>query len=108
MADASHLGVKIFEEKIHVRPETAMICEFFQIDPLQLIASGSLLIAAKPNLTEKVMSALRKNNVEAAIIGEFLSSPEKRSTTRKDGKTCDLVRPTADHLWSALKHGTAT
>jgi hydrogenase maturation factor len=104
MADASRLGVRIFEEKIQIRPETTMICEFFQIDPLQLIASGSLLIAAKPDLTEKVMSALKKNMVEAAIIGEFLSSPEKRSIVCRDGKTEDLVRPTTDHLWHALEN----
>jgi hydrogenase maturation factor len=104
MADASRLGVRIFEGKIQIRPETTMICEFFQIDPLQLIASGSLLIAAKPDLTEKVMSALKKNMVEAAIIGEFLSSPEKRSIVCRDGKTEDLVRPTTDHLWHALEN----
>lgn len=104
MADASRLGVRIFEEKIQIRPETTMICGFFRIDPLQLIASGSLLIAAKPDLTEKVMSALKKNMVEAAIIGEFLSSPEKRSIVCRDGKTEDLVRPTTDHLWHALEN----
>jgi hydrogenase maturation factor len=103
IADASRLGVKIFEEKIRVRPETATICKFFQIDPLQLIASGSLLIAAKPDLAEKVMKALEKNRVEAAIIGEFLSSPEKRSIVCRDGKTEELVRPTTDHLWRALE-----
>jgi len=104
MADASRLGVRIFEGKIQIRPETTMVCEFFQIDPLQLIASGSLLIAAKPDLTEKVMSALKKNMVEAAIIGEFISSPEKRSIVCRDGKTEDLVRPTTDHLWRALEN----
>jgi len=103
IADASRLGVKVFEEKIRVRPETAMICKFFQIDPLQLIASGSLLIAAKPDLAEKVMKALEKGRVEAAIIGEFLSSPEERSIVCSGGKTEELVRPTTDHLWRALE-----
>jgi hydrogenase expression/formation protein HypE len=104
MADASCLGVRILGEKVQVRPETAMICEFFQIDPLQLIASGSLLIATKPDFAEKVMNVLKKNMVEATIIGEFLSSPENRSIVRRGGKTGDLVRPITDHLWRALEN----
>jgi hydrogenase expression/formation protein HypE len=104
MADASNLGVKIFEEKIKIRPETIKICKFYGIDPLQLIASGSLLIAAKPDFTEKVMEALKKEGITAEVIGEFTSSLKKRLIARKDGKTENLVRPLSDHLWQALKN----
>jgi hydrogenase maturation factor len=103
MADASGLGVSVFEEKIPVRSETVMICEFFKIDALQLIASGSLLIAAESDCSDKVVDVLKRNGIETAIIGEFLSSPSKRSITCRNGKTEVLVRPTSDHLWRALK-----
>jgi hydrogenase expression/formation protein HypE len=103
MADASNTGVKIFGEKIHIRPETAEICEFFQIDPLRLIASGSLLIAVNPNFADKVVKALEKNEIAAVVIGEFLSSPEKRFVIFEDGRLENLVRPTSDHLWRALE-----
>ena len=103
MADASNIGVKIFGEKIHVQPETVKICEFFQIDPLQLIASGSLLIAVNPNFADKVVKALEKNEIAAVVIGEFLSSPEKRFVIFEDGRLENLVRPTSDHLWRALE-----
>lgn len=104
MSDASSLGVKILEEKIRVQPETANICKFFQIDPLQLIASGSLLIAVKPSFAEKVMNALKQNKVEANVIGEFLSSPKKRLIVHRNGKREELIRPITDHLWRALKN----
>jgi len=103
IADASNLGVKIREEKIRIQPETVKICEFFQIDPLQLIASGSLLITVNPNFADKVVKALEKNEIAAAVIGELLSSPKKRSITFKDGRLEKLVRPTSDHLWRALE-----
>ncbi len=103
IADASNLGVKIFEEKIRIRPETVKICEFFQIDPLQLIASGSLLIAVNPNFADKVVKALEKNEIAATVIGEFLSSPEKRFIIFEDGRLENLVRPISDHLWRALE-----
>jgi hydrogenase expression/formation protein HypE len=103
MADASNIGVKIFGEKIHIQPETAEICEFFQIDPLQLIASGSLLIAVNPNFADKIVKALEKNEITAVVIGEFLSCPEKRFVIFEDGRLENLVRPISDHLWRALE-----
>lgn len=39
MADASKLGVKIYQEKIPVAKETLEICSIFKVDPLQLISS---------------------------------------------------------------------
>jgi hydrogenase maturation factor len=103
MADASNLGVKILRKKIRVEPETAKICEFYQIDPLQLIASGSLLIAADPTTAEKIAETLRRNTIHAEIIGEFLPSPEKRLLIHENGKTKALARPKTDQLWQALK-----
>jgi hydrogenase maturation factor len=103
MADASNLGVKIYEEKIQIAPETAKVCDFFQIDPLQLVASGSLLIAAKRSAANRVVSVLEKNNIATAIIGEFVSSPEKRFIIPKRGGLEKLVRPVSDHLWQALE-----
>jgi hydrogenase maturation factor len=103
MADASKLGVNVFEEKIRTQPETIRICEFFKIDPLQLIASGSLLIAAEQNYANDVVEVLEKNGISTAIIGEFLPSMEKRVMIRKDGSREGLVRPLSDHLWRALE-----
>jgi hydrogenase maturation factor len=102
MADASKLGVKVYSERIKVEPETMEICKFYGIDPLQLIASGSLLIAAEPASAEKIEKTLRKNMIHAEIIGEFLPSPNKRLIVDDNGKTRALVRPVADQLWQAL------
>jgi hydrogenase maturation factor len=104
MADASNLGVRVFREKIRVEPETAKICDFYRIDPLHLIASGSLLIAADPAFAEIIVETLRKNLIYAEIIGEFLLSPEKRLLIHENGKTGVLARPATDQLWQALKH----
>jgi hydrogenase maturation factor len=106
MADASNLGVRILRERIRVEPETARICEFYGIDPLQLVASGSLLIASEPASAEKIVRTLRENKIHAGIIGQFLSSPEERLITLKNGKTDLLVRPVTDQLWQALEHSS--
>ena len=103
MADASQLGVKIFEEKIVVEPETAKICRYFEIDPLQLIGSGALLIAAEAEKTGEIIENLRKEKIYAAEIGEVGGNINKRLLLRKDGSAQELPRPVSDHLWRALK-----
>ncbi|MFP3984717.1 MAG: AIR synthase family protein [Candidatus Bathyarchaeia archaeon] len=108
LADASKLGFKVYEDKIRIAEETLKICDFFQIDPLQLIASGSLMIAVEKGCGEKVVEVLEGNKIAAAVIGELLSSPKKRFIIRRDGEVEDLVRPLSDHLWLALKKKRST
>jgi len=103
MADASNLGFKIFEEKIPVAKETLEVCRFFGIDPLYLIASGSMLIAARQDSANKVVETLEKNRMDADVIGEFLPSPERRLIRRRDNREEELARPVCDHLWLALE-----
>jgi hydrogenase expression/formation protein HypE len=102
MAEASNLGVEILEEKIPVRPETAEICRYFKIDPLQLVSSGTLLIAVKPKNADKVMENLRKARIQATVVGEFLEEPQNRTLVAKNGKTRALPKPASDQLWLAL------
>jgi len=103
MADASDLGVIIYEEKIQIKPETEKICEFFKIDPLQLVSSGALLISAKPQSANKIIKALGSDRIYASIIGEFLENQRDRIMMKKNGKSHALPRPISDHLWLALK-----
>jgi hydrogenase expression/formation protein HypE len=102
LADASKVGFEVYEDKMKIAEATMRICKFFQIDPLQLIASGSLLISVDGNSAEEVVKALNRINVSATVIGEILASPEERRIKRVGGHTENLVRPESDHLWKAL------
>jgi hydrogenase maturation factor len=102
MADASNLGVKVFEEAIPVQPETAKICSHFEIDPLQLISSGALLISAEAKSADEIIKNLAQQQIEASVIGEFLEDMDQRLLVQKDGKMQALPRPLSDHLWTAL------
>jgi hydrogenase expression/formation protein HypE len=103
LADASGLGFKIFKDKIFVFPETAEICRIFEIDPLQLIGSGALLISANPESAQGIISDLTNHGIRATVIGEFTKNPLNRILVRDDGVEENLVRPICDHLWSALE-----
>ena len=102
MADAANLGVKVVEEKILVQPETAKICSYFEVDPLQLISSGALLIAAQPAAANKIIESLNQQKIQASVIGEFLGDTSQRLLTPKNGALQELPRPKSDHLWTAL------
>ncbi|MGQ9531078.1 MAG: AIR synthase-related protein, partial [Candidatus Bathycorpusculaceae bacterium] len=103
MAEASNVGFQVYEEKIPIQPETKRICEYFEIDPLQLISSGALLISAQPELADNIVEELRKNQIHASVIGEFLKNKHVHRIIRKDGTVQTLPRPVSDHLWVALK-----
>jgi len=103
MADASNSGAKVFEDRIVVEPETAKICRFFEVDPLQLISSGALLIAAEADKASEIIENLMREHIYAAAIGEFSGNVNKRLLVRKDDSVQDLPRPLSDHLWLALK-----
>ena len=102
IAEASGLGVKVVEERIRIQPETNEICKYFQIDPLQLIGSGALLIAAKPQYAEEIVKKLQAERVDAAVVGEFQEDRAECRILRKTGQTEPLPKPISDHLWTAL------
>jgi len=103
LADASNVGVKIFEERIPMAKETFEVCRIFQIDPLQLISSGALLIAAKEDYVEKIVGVLNKKGISASVVGEILKNPQERVLIRRNGSEIEFKRPVYDHLWLALK-----
>ena len=69
LAAASDVGLDIDAEVIPVLPECARFCEALGLDPLGLIASGSLLAAVAPDSAEPILAALAAKSVHARVIG---------------------------------------
>lgn len=72
VARAADAGLIVEEECIPVYPECQTLCKYYGLDPIGLIASGSLLIAVNPRDTEKVLEALNNNGVRATKIGMIM------------------------------------
>lgn len=68
MAEASGVGLEIDLKKIPIRQETVEICEFFGINPYQLISSGCMLMAAKDG--NHLVRELEKAGIKATVIGK--------------------------------------
>ena len=68
MAEASGVGLEIDVKKIPIRQETVEVCEFFGINPYQLISSGCMLMAAENGMT--LQRELEKAGICASVIGK--------------------------------------
>ena len=68
--------IRVDVDAIPVLPETGLICRSLGIDPLGLIASGSLLIACRPDASQDLMRRLRDGCIPVASIGEVLGPGE--------------------------------
>jgi hydrogenase expression/formation protein HypE len=73
LAQATCLGIEIDVERIPVFDETERICKRFGIDPLGLIASGSLLIVASQRHAAGISGAIRALGIECTVIGRMSS-----------------------------------
>jgi len=58
LVEPAGLGLRVIRERIPVYPETDAICSALRLDPLKLIASGALLVAAAPDRANSVQSAI--------------------------------------------------
>lgn len=89
MATASDLGVEVHYDKIPISEETLKLCESYNVDPLGTFASGSLLIAVSPSVSEDVISRLSAVGVTATRIGVMIPR-EKGMRLIKNGENLPL------------------
>ena len=75
LASASKKGMIIYYEKIPMLSECLMLCKKYNINPLGLIASGSLLITVSRGNAEKLINIYNKHKILYSIIGKMM--PEK-------------------------------
>ncbi len=95
MAIASGLGFEVYESKVPIEQPTFELANLFKIDPLRLLASGSLLIAAKPWMVSEIKRALR--GVKVDEIGRFTKADYV--LIRRDGRREKVEGPVKDELW---------
>ena len=73
IAEAAGIGLEIDMRAIPIRQETVEICEYFRVNPYQIMSSGSMLITAPDG--EAVLAALRESGIPASLIGHTTKSP---------------------------------
>ena len=95
LAEASGLGCVVLAEKIPVHRLTAKICSILKLDPLRLIASGSMIMAtAEP---EVLIADLSARGITGTAIGNLVKIPGRKLLAGE--KTTELTPPGPDELY---------
>ena len=98
MAEASGVGLEIDLKKIPVRQETIEICEFFGLNPYELISGGSMLMAAEDG--NQLVHELKKAGIPAAVIGKAMAGNDR--VLRNEEERRFLEPPKPDELYRVI------
>ena len=68
---AAQLGAVVRREQLFLSEEARGLCAEFELNPMGVISSGALLIAASPAKTHEIVDALGKEGIVSGVIGRF-------------------------------------
>ena len=69
MCQISRTGAEVWEDAIPMHPETEKICRLFDVNPLRLISSGSMIIIVPKEKRAEMEEAMKAAGVDASVIG---------------------------------------
>jgi len=103
LAKAADVGVEAQEEAIPVAPETMKVCDALNVDPLRLLSSGALIIAAKPTESSRIIDAITKIGVKATIIGKVTNARKGMKMLTHGGGEVPIEAVEQDELYRIIK-----
>ncbi|MFV0466756.1 MAG: AIR synthase family protein [Lachnospiraceae bacterium] len=98
-ANSSEIGIEIELRKIPMRQETVEICEFFGLNPYEILGGGALLIAAEDG--NRLVLDLHKAGIPVTIIGKATNSKDRVLLNGEDVRYLDL--PKSDEIHRILE-----
>lgn len=98
MAEASGVGLEIDLKKIPVRQETVEICEFFGLNPYELISSGCMLMAAADG--NLLVHELEKAGIPASVIGKATDGNDRVLYNEEEKRFLEPSKP--DELYKVV------
>jgi len=90
LAQASGVGLVVERQRLPLFPQCEILCRHLGLDPLGLIASGSLLIAAERDRAAAILERLDGEGIAAVAIGEVVPAAEGCSLRLADGSLAPL------------------
>ncbi len=95
LAESSGVGLEVDFKNLPVRQETIEVCEYFDLNPYQLISGGSLLIVTDHGLD--LVRELEKEGIRAAVAGKITANHDR--VVIKDGERRFLELPGTDEIY---------
>jgi len=101
MARAAGCGATIVAEAVPILPETRAIASALDLDPLGILASGSLLAAVAPDAAERLVATGVRHGLAVTPIGEITDHGAPMRLRRSDGEG-DLPTFASDEVTRVL------
>lgn len=99
LAQAGGVGLEIDLKAIPIRQETVEICEFFGVNPYQIMSSGSMLMVTEEG--HKTVAALERAGIPGTLVGRTTKGKDR--ILRNGQEIRYLDRPQPDELYRALE-----
>lgn len=98
MASGAGVGLEVDMKKIPIRQETVEICEYFHLNPYQIMSSGSMMIAAYNGY--ELVRKLEQAGIHAAVVGRTNSGKDRILRNGEDVRYLDKPQP--DELYKVM------
>lgn len=98
MAEGSGVGLDADLKAIPIRQETVEVCEFFGLNPYQIMSSGSMMIATDDG--HGLVRALQQAGIHAAVVGRATDGNDRILRNGEDVRYLD--RPQSDELYKVM------
>lgn len=99
MAESAGVGLTIDLKKLPIKQATVEICNFFDINPYEMMSSGSMLMAADNG--HDLVRELEKANIHGVVVGKVTDSNDR--VVVNGDETRFLEPPKTDELYKALQ-----
>lgn len=94
LAESAGVGLAIDLKKIPIRQETIEVCEFFGVNPYELLSGGCLLMTADDG--ESLVQALEAVHIPATVVGKVTDSHDRVVINEEERRF--LERPGTDEI----------
>ena len=102
ISDASDVGFEIYRDAIPIDESSRIICDTLDINPMELISSGSMIVCCSNKNATNVVNMIQSRGIPASIIGKVVKDSDHRILVT-DSEGIALSQPKTDSLWAALK-----
>ena len=91
MASGAGVGLEVDLKKIPIRQETVEICEYFGLNPYQLMSSGSILAASDDGY--ELVRKLEQAGIHAVVVGHTNGENDRILYNGEDVRYLDKPQP---------------
>lgn len=98
MASGAGVGLEVDMKKIPIRQETVEICEYFGLNPYQIMSSGSMMIVTDQG--HELVRRLEAEGIHGTVIGRTTGGNDRILRNGEDIRYLDKPQP--DELYKVL------